>query len=100
MFSSVVPVKRNGSCSTMPLVLPRLSRLTSRTSWPPTSTGPAPQPAALADLVEAPHKRDDAGLARAGRPHQGHDLPRPHLQGDVLQHRAGRIVAEGDMVQF
>ena len=36
----MVPEKRNGSCRTMPTKAPRLSSVTSRTSWPPTRTAP------------------------------------------------------------
>ena len=94
MFSSMVPLNRNGSCSTMPMVLPRLSSVTSRTSCPPIRMR------AFVDLVEAPHQRDDAGLARTRRAHQGHDLFGFHLERDVLQHRPLRVVAEGDVVEL
>ena len=60
MFSAMVPVKRNGSCSTTPKCCRNFVRSCRRTSTSSISTWP------LLHIVEAHHQRNDGGLAGAG----------------------------------
>ena len=93
MLSITVPEKRNVSCSTMPICSRRLSCVTWRMSCPSTEMLPS------CDVVEAHQQADDARLARAGRPDQGHGLSRLGDKVDVLQHRLVGLVAKMDALK-
>ena len=55
-------------------------------------------PAALGG-VEAQQQRKQGALACAGGAHQGHHLPRFHLQAEVAQHRLARLIAEAHLLE-
>ena len=55
--------------------------------------------AARVDLVEAQQQVHERRLAGAGGPDDGHGLALPHVQGEVLDERRVRQVAEGDVLQ-
>ena len=55
--------------------------------------------AAALGVVEAVHQLGHRRLARSGRPDEGDRLARGDVEVDVLQHRDGGVVAEGDVVE-
>ncbi len=64
----------------MPIWLRKLSRVTSRTSWPD-------QQLALGDIIKPGNQSNDRRLAGARRPDDGNRLAGLGLQTDAIQHR-------------
>ncbi len=51
-------------------------------------------------IIKAGNQVAQRGFAGAAGPHQGHALPRRHLQVDLVQHKAGVIlIAEADILK-
>ncbi len=75
MFSRTVPLNSAGSCGTIPMA--------PRSSPEPelADVDPVEPDAPRGHVPEARQQRDQGGLARPGRPHQGHDLARGDPEG-------------------
>ena len=93
MLSPMVPAKRNGSWGTTPSWRRSERMVTSRRSWPSISTLPA------GGVVEPGDQLGQGRLAGPGRADEGHRLARGDAEVHVLDHRAGRVVAEGHVVE-
>ena len=97
MFSAIVPLKRKPSCGTTPSWRRSEACVTSRRSWPSTSTAPRRR------VVEARDELGDRRLAGAGRADERDGLARRDLQRQVLQ-RPHRVLAgavgEADVAQL
>ena len=55
--------------------------------------------APLPDIVEPVEKRGDAGLSRAGRPHQRHRFARRNRQVQPVEHGLAGVVTEGHVLK-
>ena len=61
---------------------------------------PSIEHAALLRVIESRDQIHQRAFARAGRPDDGDDAAAGHVETDVVQHRLGRVVAEGDMLEI
>ena len=93
MFSRIVPLNSQASWRTIPNVRRRSSRVSSRVSMPSTVIRPP------SHVVEAHQQVDQRGLAGAGRPDDRHGLAGLHDQGQVLDQRLVRLVAERHVLE-
>ena len=77
----------------MPNMLRRSSRVNCRISTPSTVIDTA------FNIVEAHQELDDGRLAGAGRPDDGHFLPRFDLRREIIDDYFVRVITEAHMLE-